>query len=128
MSKKLKPAPHVKTLSKTTMSLKFMRRSQIRNQEIEQEKKIATENLCHTDTIADSKTNKFYSYITYAECLGLRKNGHFSFGQFNPFVEKEMIRLEKEERGEKDSDSEKSVSDNEMVDRLLKINTLNILY
>ena len=105
-----------KQLSRTLMGLKFMKR-RIVNEEQSDDSKIAPEDAWYAGSPVESKIQaKRPEILSYAGCMELIENGHLSFGKFNKEVEREMSALRREEQGEL-SDSDKSVSDNEMAER-----------
>ena len=108
-----------KQLSRTLMGLKFMKR-RIENEEQSDGNKIAPEDAWYARSPVEGKEEgKLPQMLSYAGCMELVENGHLSFGKFNKEVEREMLAISREERGEL-SDSDRSVSDNEMAERYEK--------
>ena len=88
------------------------------NEEAAEENRIAPEDAWYASSPPEvDRRGTETDVLSYAGCMELVENGHFSFGKFNCDVEKEMAAIGSEERGEQSSDSEKSVSDNEMAER-----------
>ncbi|KAI6649271.1 M-phase phosphoprotein 6 [Oopsacas minuta] len=105
-----------KQLSRTVMAMKFMKR-RIVNEEQSDENKIAPVDAWYALAPPDTKKpRKPPETLSYAGCMDLLENGHLSFGNFNVNVEKEMEAMKRGDTGEL-SESDKSVSDNEMADR-----------
>ena len=114
MSKGKEKGP--KQLSRTLMGLKFMKR-RIANEEQLDDNKIDPEDAWYAASpVAERKPRKQPNMLSYSACMELMEVGHLSFGKFNKEVEREMQAIKREEQREL-SDSEKSVSDNEMAER-----------
>ena len=114
--KKDKKPKGPKQLSRTVMAMKFMKR-RIANAEQSDEYKMDPDDAWYADTPSEiQKARSIPESLSYSACMDLITNGHMSFGNFNKDVEKEMVAMNREETGEL-SDSDNSVSDNEMAER-----------
>ncbi|XP_020614898.1 M-phase phosphoprotein 6-like [Orbicella faveolata] len=122
MAAEVAPQPSKKTLSKTLMEMKFMRRkaeSDYRRQ-LEEERQRAIE---ESHWVLDEKEKDDRSCIefepSYVKCEELYPSGRMSFKNFNPTVEKmfkEMLAEENLARSEA-REREETVSDEEMAKR-----------
>ena len=114
--KKDKKLKGPKQLSRTVMAMKFMKR-RIANEEQSDEYKIDPDDAWYADIPSEiQKLRSTPETLSYSSCMDLITNGHMSFGNFNKDVEKEMVAMNREDNGEL-SDSDNSVSDNEMAER-----------